>query len=69
MEDRKAELESAVAAQKEVEAHSQTVLNKIQSFFKDFQEMDVIQAKALLQGIVKTAHVYNDGRIELEFRS
>jgi hypothetical protein len=28
----------------------------------------VRQAKAILQGIIKAAHVFNDGRIELEFR-
>jgi len=35
---------------------------------EDFRDMDVRQAKAILQGIIKAAHVFNDGRIELEFR-
>jgi len=29
----------------------------------------VPQAKAILQGIIKAAHVFKDGRIELEFRA
>ncbi len=31
-------------------------------------KIDVQRAKAMLQTILKTVHVYNDGRIELEFR-
>ena len=41
---------------------------RIKSFLKDFGALDVQRAKAMLQPILKTVHVYNDGRIELEFR-
>lgn len=40
----------------------------MRSFLEVFRKMDVRQAKAVLQGIVKAAHVYNDGRIKLVFR-
>ena len=33
------------------------------------QELDTRRAKALLQTILSAAHVYRDGRIELEFRA
>ena len=36
---------------------------------EDFRDMEVPQAKAVLQSIIKAAHVFKDGRIELEFRS
>ena len=42
---------------------------RVRSFLKDVQALDVRQAKALLQTIVKTGCVYRDGRIELEFRA
>ena len=64
LQDRKAGLESTVAAQRE----SEVVSIKVRSFLADFSEMEVRQAKAVLQGIIKTARVYKDGRIELEFR-
>ena len=35
---------------------------------KDAQEADVRHGKALLQGILKSASVYNHGRSELGFR-
>ena len=41
---------------------------RIRSFLKDFGALDVQRAKAMLQPILKTVHVYRDGRIELEFR-
>ena len=41
---------------------------RIKSFLKDFGSLDVQRAKAMLQTILKTVHVCNDGRIELEFR-
>ena len=40
----------------------------MRSFLKDVQELDTRRAKALLQTILSAAHVYRDGRIELEFR-
>ena len=42
---------------------------RVRSFLKDVQALDTRRAKALLQTILKAAHVYRDGRIELEFRT
>ena len=65
----KAELEVTVQLQKDTEATVTTVPAKVQSFLEDFQRMDVKEAKAVLQSILKAAHVFNDGRVEIEFRS
>ena len=64
----KVDLEAAVAAQRDMEAQTAAVPVKVRSFLEDFQEMDVRQAKSILQGIIRAAHVWNDGRIDLEFR-
>jgi hypothetical protein len=40
----------------------------IKSFMEAFQSLEPRQQKAQLQTILKAAHVYKDGRIELEFR-
>ena len=69
LQPRKAELEASVAAQKDMESQAAAVPVKVRSFLEDFRDMEVPQAKAFLQSIVKAAHVFKDGRIELEFRS
>ncbi len=38
------------------------------SFLEAFQNLEPRQQKARLQTILKAAHVYKDGKIELEFR-
>ena len=68
LQPRKADLEASVAAQRDMEAQVAAVPVKVGTFLEDFRDMDVRQAKAALQGILKAAHVFNDGRIELEFR-
>ena len=68
LQARKEELEASVAAQRDREAQIKAVPVKVRSFQEDFQGMDVRQAKAILQGILKAAHVWKDGRIEVEFR-
>jgi site-specific DNA recombinase len=68
LQPRKGELEAAVSAQRNMETQAVAVPIKVRSFLEDFQTMDVRQAKAILQGIIRAAHVYNNGRIELEFR-
>ena len=68
LQPRKAELEASVAAQKDMESQAAAVPVKVRSFMEDFRDMEVPQAKAILQGIIKAAHVFKDGRIELEFR-
>ena len=68
LQTRKADLEASVAAQRVMEAQAAAVPVKVQSFLEDFQGMDVRQAKAILQGILQSAHVWSDGRVELTFR-
>ncbi len=40
----------------------------IKTFEEAFQSLDLRQQKAQLQTILKSAQVYKDGKIELEFR-
>ena len=40
----------------------------IKSFLADFESLDVRHQKVQLQAILKSAYVYRDERIELEFR-
>lgn len=68
LEVRKVELQAAVQEQHDRESQTQSVPVKVRSFLEDFQGMDVVKAKAILQTIVKAAHVWKDGKIELEFR-
>ena len=65
---RQAELVASVAAQRDMESQVAAVPVKVGTFLDEYPDMDVRQAKAVLQGILKAAHVFNDGRIELEFR-
>jgi hypothetical protein len=41
---------------------------EIGTFRESFETLDPRQQKAHLQSILKAAHIYNDARIELEFR-
>ena len=65
---RKDDLEARVAAQRDMEVQVAAVPVRVRSFLEDFQGMDIRRAKAILQGIIKAAHIFSDGRIELEFR-
>ena len=40
----------------------------VRSFLDDMQKMDIRWQKAQLQTILKAAHNYRDGKVELEFR-
>ena len=68
LQPRKAELEASVAAQKDIASRAASVPVRVTAFLEDVQGMEVPQAKVLLQSIIKNAHVFSDGRIELEFR-
>jgi hypothetical protein len=68
LQNRKDELEAAVTAQRDMEAQVAAVPIKVRSFVDGFRDMELPQAKAVLQGIVKAVHVSNDGRFEIEFR-
>ena len=67
LEGRHEELAAAVADQEARQEGVSALPVRIKSFIKHFGSLDVQRAKAMLQPILKTVHVYNDGRIELEF--
>ena len=62
------ELTAWPAQQRERQQAVGTLPTRVRSFLKDFEALDTRRAKALLQTILSAAHVYRDGRIELEFR-
>ena len=64
---RQTELTEWLAQQHERQETVGSLPARVRSFLKDFQAMDTRRAKALLQTILQAAHVYRDGRIELEF--
>ena len=68
LRSRKVDLETAVANQRDLKAQTEVLPIMVRTFFEDFQQMDVRLAKATLQGIIKAAHITNDGTVEIEFR-
>ena len=68
LEARQEELTSSLLAQAERHDAVTALPAEIRSFLKDFGSLEVRKAKALLQTILASAHVYKDGRIELAFR-
>jgi hypothetical protein len=68
MEARQTEIKVWLEKERDRTALAERLPISIGSFLAAFQSMDIRQQKAQLQTIVKAAKVYNDGRIELEFR-
>ena len=68
LEERKQELESRLAQEQNRAAMEAKVPAQVGSFLEDFQHLGPRRQKAQLQIILKAIHVWNDGRIELEFR-
>jgi len=68
LEARKAELKEIVEKERTRVSLVETLPQSITSFLEAFESLDIRQQKAHLQSILKAAHVYRDGRIELEFR-
>lgn len=66
--ERQAELTDWLAQQRSRQETVGSLPTRVRSFLKDVQALDTRRAKALLQTILSAAHVYRDGRIELEFR-
>lgn len=58
------ELASAESAQENASA----LPAQIGSFLKSFEKLEVRKAKAILQTILESAHIWRDGKIELKFR-
>lgn len=64
-------LESGILSEskrQQMAATSERIPAEIRSFLEDFQSMEPRVQKAHLQTILKSAYVYRDNRIKLEFR-
>lgn len=68
-EIRLAELREQFAMSESARQTAQEVPTRIKSFTESFRDLDVPRAKALLQTILRAVYVWNDNRIELEFRN
>ncbi len=68
LEARQAELTHWLQQEHSKVALIENMPRQINSFLEAFEQLDPRQQKAQLQTILKAAYVYNDGRIELEFR-
>lgn len=68
LEARKAELKDWIEKARARASLANTLPQSIKTFVEAFEGLDIRQQKAQLQTILKAAHVYRDGRIELEFR-
>ncbi|MCH7706171.1 MAG: recombinase zinc beta ribbon domain-containing protein, partial [Chloroflexi bacterium] len=64
----KVELNAAVQAIRDREAQVKTVPGRVRSFLEDFKGMEITRAKAVLQSLLRSARIWNDGRVEVEFR-
>ena len=64
----RAELEELVCKERGRTDLAERLPATIAGFLEAFGGLDIRQQKAHLQGILKAARIYRDGRIELEFR-
>ncbi len=64
---RQTELTDWLAKQRDRQETVGELPTRVRSFLKDWRSLGTRRAKALLQSILASANVYNDGRIELEF--
>ncbi len=68
LETRREELSSWIEEQRTRVSTAERLPGAIKSFLTDFESLDVRHQKAQLQAILKSAYVYRDDKIELEFR-
>ena len=68
LEARSTELEELLNKERSRTFLAELLPKSIHSFLEAFEGMDIRQQKVHLQSILKAAHLYRDGRIELEFR-
>ncbi len=68
LEARREELSQWLEEQRGRVSTAERLPGAIQSFLADFEGLDVRHQKAQLQAILKSACVYRDERLELEFR-
>jgi site-specific DNA recombinase len=69
LEKRKEELTKLLRQARAGEELIQKVPRAIKTFEEAFESLEPRQQKAQLQTILKAAHIYKDGKLELEFRS
>ena len=67
-EIRLAELRETLTSAEAAKESASALPDQIGSFLKSFEELEVRKAKAILQTILESAHIWRDGRIELKFR-
>ena len=68
LRSRESELAPEVQREQDSAELAERLPVEIRSFVEDFENLDVARRKAWLQTILKAAYVWNDGRVELEFR-
>ncbi len=68
LEARREELALWIEEQRTRVSTAERLPGAIQSFLADFESLDVRHQKAQLQAILKSAYVFRDDKIELEFR-
>lgn len=66
---RLAELREELSSAESARETASALPEQIRSFTESFEKLDTPRAKAILQVILKAAYIWNDNRIELEFRS
>jgi len=69
LEVRKEELEELVGKERAKTSLADILPESINSFLMAFEILEIRQQKIHLQNILKAAHIFRGGRIELEFRS
>ena len=68
LEARKTELTNLLKKERDTAALVEKMPGAIKTFLEAFGTMDIRRQKTHLQTILKSARIYQDGRIELEFR-
>ncbi len=68
LQSRESELSQQVDQIKNSQEYVEQLPGAVGSFLDDMQKMEIRWQKAQLQTILKAAHIYRDGNIELEFR-
>jgi site-specific DNA recombinase len=68
LEASRAELKEWLERERDRTALAEKLPQSVQTFVELFESLEPRQQKAHLQSILKAAYIYNDGRIELEFR-
>ena len=68
LRERESAVSFEVACDRDIAERAARLPLEIGSFVEDFEDLEPTRRKATLQTILKFAYVWNDGRVELEFR-